>query len=151
MAVLATFDDVQRGYEKPIPQSLKPKVEEFLRRASRRLRLKVPKLQATIDKVLAESSYDPALPESETNEIPDVVGYARDMIVQAAEVKLRNFGGFSSESAGVFSVTREDYWSTGRIDFSPADLELLQESIDDTFGELLTGPIRSPIPCTRWP
>lgn len=152
MAAIATFDDVQRGFEKPIPNSLKPKVDEFLGRASRRLHMIVgAKLQTALDKALDESGYDPEQPDSETNEPPVVFGFARDMIVQAAENKLRNFGGYTSESAGVFSVTRDDYWGRGRITFEPEDLGLLNSAIDDTFGELLTGPIRSPIPCHRWP
>ncbi|AKJ72363.1 hypothetical protein AU099_gp20 [Gordonia phage GTE8] len=151
MTALATFDHVQSGFEKPIPSSLKPKVEVFLGRASRRLHLVVPKLAAAIDKALAESDYDPESPEDETNEVPVVVGFARDMIVQAAENKLRNFSGYSSESAGVFSVTREDYWAKGRIVFEPEDLRLLNENIDETFGAVLTGPIRTSVPPHRWP
>ena len=152
MAALATFDDVQRGFEKPIPSSLKPKVEEFLARASRRLHMIVgPQLQTALDKEIADSGYDPEEPEDEENPVPNVVGFVRDMVVQAAENKLRNFSGFTSESAGVFSVTRDDYWGRGRISFEPEDLALLQEAIDDTFGETIRGPIASRIPCHRWP
>ncbi|AXH50311.1 head-to-tail adaptor [Gordonia phage Emianna] len=151
MTALATFEHVQSGFEKPIPTSLKPKVEVFLGRASRRLHLLVPKLAAAVEKALAESDYNPSAEESETNEIPTIVGFARDMIVQAAENKLRNFSGYSSESAGVFSVTREDWWAKGRVDFAPEDLRILNENIDDTFGAVLTGPIRTSVPPHRWP
>ncbi|AYB69749.1 head-to-tail adaptor [Gordonia phage KidneyBean] len=151
MTALATFEHVQSGFEKPIPTSLKPKVEVFLGRASRRLHLEAPKLAAAVEKAIAESDYDPSVEESETNEIPTIVGFARDMLVQAAENKLRNFSGYSSESAGVFSVTRDDYWAKGRITFEPDDLRLLNENIDDTFGAVLTGPIRTSVPPHRWP
>lgn len=153
MAALATFDHVQSGFEKPIPASLKPKVEVFLERASRRLHMILggARLQTALDKATAEAGYDPTSPESETNVVPVVVGFARDMVVQAAELKLRNFGGFTSESAGVFSVTRDDYWGRGRISFEADDLALLEAAIDDTFGETIRGPIRSSIPRHRWP
>lgn len=153
MTALATFEDVQRGFEKPIPTSLKTKVEEFLARASRRLYLIVgsDKLQKAIDKALEESDYDPSQPPSDDNEIPVVLGFARDMVVQAAENKLRNFSGYTSESAGVFSVTRDDYWGRGRVTFEPEDLALLNSAIDDTFGEVIRGPIRSSVPAHRWP
>ncbi|AXH49766.1 head-to-tail adaptor [Gordonia phage Pleakley] len=152
MAALATFDHVQRGFEKPIPNTLKPKVEEFLARASRRLHMIVgAQLQTALDKAIIESNYDPEQPEDDDNVVPHVVGFARDMVVQAAENKLRNFGGYTSESAGVFSVTRDDYWGRGRVTFEPEDLALLQQAIDDTFGETIRGPIRSPIPAHRWP
>lgn len=152
MTAIATFEDVQRGFEKPIPNSLKPKVDEFLGRASRRLHMIVgAKLQTALDKAIEESGYNPSEPEDEDNEAPVVFGFARDMIVQAAENKLRNFGGYTSESAGVFSVTRDDYWGRGRITFEPEDLALLNKEIDDTFGETIMGPIRTPIPPHRWP
>lgn len=154
MAALASVEDVQRGFEKPIPSSLQPKVTEFLVRASRRLHLLVggAKLQNALDKALLENpGYDPSLPDADDNEPPVVYGFARDMVVQAAENKLRNFGGFSSESAGVFSVTREDYWARGRVTFEPEDLALLNKAIDDTFDEVIRGPIRSSIPSHRWP
>ncbi|WGH20816.1 head-to-tail adaptor [Gordonia phage Commandaria] len=151
MTALATFEHVQSGFEKPIPPSLKPKVEVFLGRASRRLHLIVPKLAAALERELADSDYDPVQPDSETNEPPLVIGFVRDMVVQAAENKLRNFGGFSSESAGVFSATREDYWAKGRITFEPEDLAMLREAIDETFGAVLTGPIRTSVPPHRWP
>lgn len=151
--MLATFDHVQSGFEKPIPSSLKPKVEVFLGRASRRLSMIVgeTKLNAAIEKALAESDYDPQSPEDDDNVVPAVVGFARDMVVQAAEAKLRNFSGFSSESAGVFSVTRDDYWAKGRIVFDPEDLALLRGAIDETFDEVAVGPIFSAIPGHRWP
>ncbi|AET09862.1 head-tail adaptor Ad1 [Gordonia phage GRU1] len=151
MAALAKFDDVQRGFEKPIPDTLKPKVEEFLGRASRRLHFLVPKLEAALAKAYAESDFDPDADEDDDNEIPLVPGFVRDMIVEAAEVKLRNFSGYSSESAGVFSVTREDYWAKGRVTFAPDDLELLNQRIDETFGETITGPIATRVPAHRWP
>lgn len=149
---LATFQDVQRGFEKPIPSTLQPKVEEFLARASRRLHMLVgPKLQPALDKAIDESGFDPGEAEGPANEVPVVYGFARDMIVQAAENKLRNFGGFSSESAGVFSVTREEYWAQGRIAFSPEDLALLQDAIDATFNETILGPIQTRVPNYRMP
>lgn len=152
MAALATFQDVQRGFEKPIPSPFQPKVEEFLARASRRLHLLVgTKLQPALDKALQESGYDPTEPEGPGNEVPIVYGFARDMVVQAAENKLRNFGGFSSESAGVFSVTREEWWAKGRIDFAPEDLLLLQGAIDETFDEVILGPIATRVPNYRLP
>ncbi|UTN91395.1 head-to-tail adaptor [Gordonia phage Outis] len=151
MPALATFEDVQSGYEKPIPASLKPKVEKFLDRASLRLHFMVPKLDAALAKAYAESDYDPSAPAGDDNEMPRVPAFVRDMVVQAAENKLRNFGGFSSESAGVFSVTREDYWAKGRISFDPEDLTLLRGEIDEAFGAYRMGPIRSHVPCTRLP
>lgn len=152
MAALATVQHVQSGFEKPIPSTLQPKVTEFLARASRRLHMIVgTQLQTALDKAIVEGNYDPEQPDSDTNVVPNVVGFARDMVVQAAENKLRNFGGFTSESAGVFSVTRDDYWGRGRVTFEPEDLALLQQAIDDTFGETIRGPIHSHVPAHRWP
>ncbi|WNY15143.1 head-to-tail adaptor [Rhodococcus phage MacGully] len=134
--VYGTFEDVQNGFEKPIPVPLRPKVEEFLARASRRLRMIKPKLA-------------PALvgagPDS------DLPGFIRDMVVDAAERKLRNPGGYSSENAGVFSVTRYDDFAKGRITFDPDDLALLDQYIDDTFSAVVRGPVRIGIPSWRIP
>lgn len=152
MPALATFADVQRGFEKPIPSAFQPKVEEFLARASRRLHMLVgDKLQPALDKAAAEAGFDPSRPDGPGNWAPTVYGFARDMVVQAAENKLRNFGGFSSESAGVFSVTREDYWAKGRITFDPDDLLLLQSAIDESFNETILGPIQTRVPNYRMP
>lgn len=132
----ATWQNVQDGFEKPIPAALQPKVEEFLVRASRRLRMMKPKLVAAL---------------AAADEGSDLAGFVKDMVVEAGEAKLRNFGGFTSESAGVFSVTRDDFWAKGRIKFDPVDLALLDEHIDATFGATVTGPIKMPIPAWRQP
>ncbi len=132
----ATWDDVQKGFEKPIPTALQPKVDEFLARASRRLRLIRPKLEAALGAAADDS---------------DLTLFVQDMVIEAGEAKLRNFGGFSSESAGVFSVTRDDFWAKGRIKFDPADLEILDGKIDETFGATVRGPIRMHIPEWRQP
>lgn len=132
----ATWQDVQEGFEKPIPTALQSKVDEFLARASRRLRLMKPKLTAAL---------------SATDVDSDLAGFVKDIVIEAGEAKLRNFGGFTSESAGVFSVTRDDFWAKGRIKFDPVDLALLDEHIDATFGATVTGPIKMPIPAWRQP
>lgn len=134
--VYATWQDVQDGFEKPIPPSVQPKVDEFLERASRRLRILRKQLQPALDQ---------AGPDS------DLSGFVKDMVVDAAERKLRNPGGFSHENAGVFSVSRYEDFSKGRIDFNPEDLALLDQHIDDTFGAVVRGPIRSHITGWRFP
>lgn len=132
----AEVSDVQAGFEKPIPASLHPKVDLFLARASRRLRLLKPKLPAALE--------SPTAPE-------DLAGFVKDMVVDAAERKLRNPGGFSHENAGVFSVSRYEDFARGRITFDPEDLLLLDGYIDETFGEMVRGPIKSVIPGWRRP
>lgn len=132
----AEMSDVQAGFEKPIPVSLHPKVDLFLARASRRLRLIKPKLGAALT--------NPDAPA-------DLAGFVKDMVVDAAERKLRNPGGFSHENAGVFSVSRYEDFAKGRITFDPEDLALLDGYIDETFGELARGPIKSVIPVWRRP
>lgn len=132
----ASWQDVQDGFEKPIPPPLQPRVTEFLERASRRLRIIKPKLSGALTR---------AAPDS------DLVGFVKDMVVDAAERKLRNPGGFSHENAGVFSISRYEDFSKGRITFDPADLAILDEHIDETYGVTLLGPIRSRIPEQRWP
>lgn len=132
----AEVSDVQAGFEKPIPTSLHPKVDLFLARASRRLRLLKPKLGAAL--------VSPDAPA-------DLTGFVKDMVVDAAERKLRNPGGFSHENAGVFSVSRYEDFAKGRITFDPEDLALLDGYIDETFGELVRGPIKSVIPVWRRP
>lgn len=133
----ATWQDVQNGLEKPIPTALQPKVTEFLGRASRRLRMIRPKLAPAL------INLDPV-----TDDLPLFV---KDMVVEAAEAKLRNFGGLSSESAGVFAVTRDEFWAKGRIKFDPADLAILDEHIDATMGELARGPVHMHVPTWRQP
>lgn len=135
---LAEASDVQAGFEKPIPASLIPKLDVFLARASRRLRMIKPKLQAYLD----------ALEDPDES---DFAKFVKDMVIDAAERKLRNPGGFSHENAGVFSVSRYDDFAKGRITFDPEDLALIDETIDATFGELATGPFKSYIPAWRRP
>lgn len=132
----ATWEDVQQGLEKPIPTALQPKVDVFLGRASRRLRLIRPKLEP----ILAAAD-----PEG------DLALFVKDMVMEAAEAKLRNFGGLSSESAGVFAVTRDEFWAKGRIKFDPADLDLLDEHIDATLSEVVRGPVHMHVPAWRQP
>lgn len=128
--------DVQAGFEKPIPTALYPKVDEFLARASRRLRMMKPKLDAAL-----------ANPDA-----PVVLaGFVKDMVVDAGERKMRNPGGFSHENAGVFSVSRYEDFAKGRITFDPEDLALLDGYIDETFGEIVRGPVKSVIPGWRRP
>ena len=134
--VYGTVEDVQRGFEKPIPPTLAPKVTEFLTRASRRLRMMKPKLPVAL---------------LEAGPGSDLPGFVRDMVVDAAERKLRNPGGFSSENAGVFSVTRYDDFAKGRITFDPEDLALLDQYIDETLGAIVRGPIRIGLPAWRIP
>ena len=64
---------------------------------------------------------------------------------------MRNPGGFSHENAGVFSVSRYEDFAKGRITFDPEDLLLLDGYIDETFGEIVRGPIKSVIPGWRRP
>lgn len=128
--------DVQAGFEKPIPQALYPKVDVFLARASRRLRMMKPALQKALD--------SPDAP-------PDLAGFVKDMVVDAGERKMRNPGGFSHENAGVFSVSRYDDFAKGRITFDPEDLALLDTYIDETFGEVMRGPVRTVVPSWRRP
>lgn len=132
----AVCADVQKGFEKPIPASLQPKVDEFLLRASRRLRMMKPKLAGALENAATDS---------------DLPGFVKDIVVEAAERKLRNFGGFSSESAGVFSVTRYDQFATGRISFDEDDLALLDEYLDDTLGAVVRGPVKIGLPSWRIP
>jgi len=132
----AEASDVQAGFEKPIPIALQPKVDEFLARASRRLRMMKPKLQAALD--------SPEAPE-------DLAGFVKDMVVDAGERKMRNPGGFSHENAGVFSVSRYDDFAKGRITFDPEDLLLLDTYIDETFEEVVRGPVRIRVPAWRRP
>jgi len=134
--VYATWQDVQNGFEKPIPPSLHPKVDEFLERASRRLRMLKPKLAGALEQSGPES---------------DLRGFVKDMVVDAAERKLRNPGGYSHENAGVFSISRYEDFSKGRIDFNPEDLALLDEHIDEFAGATIRGPIRSQITGWRFP
>lgn len=132
----ADWNDVQKGFEKPIPTGLQPKVDEFLARASRRLRVTKRTLQAALDNSLPDS---------------DLSAFVKDMVVEAGEMKLRNFGGFSSESAGVFSVTRYEDFAKGKIRFDPDDLALLDEMLDDKFGATVRGPVKIGIPSWRIP
>ena len=132
----ATWQDVQKGFEKPIPASLGEKVDEFLARASRRLRM---------TRSLVGPAMEAADPES------DLAGFVKDMVVEAAERKLRNFGGFSSESAGVFAVTRYDDFAKGKIRFDEDDLDLLDEYLDETLGRVVRGPIKIGLPAWRVP
>lgn len=134
--VYATWQDVQAGFEKPIPLPLQPKVTEFLKRASRRLRMKKPKLTPALVRAGAES---------------DLAEFVKDMVVDAAERKLRNPGGFSHENAGVFSVSRYEDFSKGRITFDPEDLALLDEYIDEHAAAVVRGPIRIGLPSWRIP
>lgn len=131
----ATWQDVQSGFEKPIPVGLQPKVDEFLARASRRLRVTKKLVGGAM---ISEPDSDLAL-------------FVKDMVVEAGEMKLRNFGGFTSESAGVFSVTRYEDFAKGKIRFDPEDLALLDEMLDDKFGEKARGPIKISLPAWRIP
>jgi hypothetical protein len=132
----ATWEDVQKGFEKPIPAINQPVVTEFLIRASRRLRMMKGKLAAAL---VTEG------PES------DLAGFVKDMVVDAAERKLRNPGGFSHENAGVFSVSRYDDFAKGRITFDPTDLALIDEYIDETLDRVVRGPIKIGLPAWRIP
>ena len=132
----ATWEDVQKGFEKPIPAINQPVVTEFLIRASRRLRMMKGKLAAAL---VTEG------PES------DLAGFVKDMVVDAAERKLRNPGGFSHENAGVFSVSRYDDFAKGRITFDPQDLALIDEYIDETLDRVVRGPIKIGLPAWRIP
>lgn len=132
----ATWEDVQKGFEKPIPAINQPVVTEFLIRASRRLRMVKPKLASAL---VAEGT------ES------DLAGFVKDMVVDAAERKLRNPGGFSHENAGVFSVSRYDDFAKGRITFDPQDLALIDEYIDETLDRVVRGPIKIGLPAWRIP
>jgi len=132
----ATWEDVQKGFEKPIPAINQPVVTEFLIRASRRLRMMKGKLAAAL---VTEG------PES------DLAGFVKDMVVDAAERKLRNPGGFSHENAGVFSISRYDDFAKGRITFDPQDLALIDEYIDETLDRVVRGPIKIGLPAWRIP
>lgn len=133
----ATFEDVQRGFEKPIPLAVQPLVTEFLVRASTRLRLPRPSLKARF-----EAATDP----------DDAFRlFVRDITIDASEVKLRNPGGFSHENAGVFSISRYEDYAKGRIRFDPLDLADLDDILDTERNKLATGPVRTPIPCYRLP
>lgn len=132
----ATWQDVQKGFEKPIPTGLQPKVDEFLARASRRLRATKSKLHNALEN---------SEPESELEL------FVKDIVVEAGEMKLRNFGGFSSESAGVFSVTRYEDFAKGKIRFDPDDLALLDGMLDDKFGATIRGPVKIGLPAWRIP
>jgi hypothetical protein len=132
----ATWEDVQKGFEKPIPAINQPVVTEFLVRASRRLRMMKGKLAAAL---VTEG------PES------DLAGFVKDMVVDAAERKLRNPGGFSHENAGVFSISRYDDFAKGRITFDPTDLALIDEYIDETLDRVVRGPIKIGLPAWRIP
>lgn len=132
----ADWSDVAAGFERPIPTKLHAVIDVFLARASRRLRILKPTLAAAL---------------TEADEDSDLPGFVKDMVVDAGERKLRNPGGFSHEAAGVFSVSRYDDFAKGRITFDPEDLRLLDSYIDITLGEIVRGPIRSPIPAWRVP
>lgn len=132
----AEVSDLQAGFEKPIPSTLHSKIDVFLARASRRLRLIKPKLANAL---------------VEAGEESDLAKFVKDMVVDAAERKARNPGGFSHENAGVFSVSRYEDFAKGRITFDPEDLALLDGYIDETLGELVRGPITSRIPAWRRP
>lgn len=133
----ATWDDVQRGFEKPIPIAVQPLVTEFLVRASTRLRLPRPTLKARFE---AATDPDDAFRM-----------FVRDMTIDASEVKLRNPGGFSHENAGVFSISRYEDYAKGRIRFDPEDLALLDDLLDAERNAVATGPVRMPIPEYRLP
>lgn len=129
----AVCADLQKGFEKPIPQVNQAIVDEFLRRASTRLMVILPGLKV-------------AWEEDDTD--PDSVlrTFVRDMVVDAAERKVRNPGGFSHENAGIFSVSRYEDFSKGRIDFNPEDLALLEGMLDTGKNHVFRGPIQTRIP-----
>jgi hypothetical protein len=132
----AEWKDVQAGFERPIHDRYHSIIDVFLARASRRLRILKSGLVAALRDVSEHS---------------DLALFVKDMVVDAAERKLRNPGGFSHEAAGVFSTSRYDDFAKGRITFDPEDLKLLDGYIDATFGEVVRGPVQIPIPAWRLP
>ena len=132
----ATWEDVQKGFEKPIPAINQPVVDEFLVRASRRLRMTKSKLAAALATAGEES---------------DLAGFIKDIVVDAAERKMRNPGGFSHENAGVFSISRYDDFAKGRITFDPQDLLLIDQYVDETLDAVVRGPIKISLPAWRIP
>lgn len=142
----ADVEDVQRGFEKPIPAIHKPKVTEFLERASTRLSV-IAKKRTGVDlraRWVAELPAD----DDDPNEF---CLFVRDMVTDAAERKFRNPGGFSHENAGIFSVSRYEDFSKGRITFDPEDLELLDGLLETKKNETIRGPILTRVPQQRWP
>lgn len=133
----ATADDLSKGFEKPIPDAVKPLVTEFLVRASTRLRLPRPTLRAKFDAI--------------TDEDDAFKLFVKDMVIDASEVKLRNPGGFSHENAGVFSISRYEDYAKGRIRFDPEDLAMLDDLLDKGRNQIATGPVRTPVPEYRLP
>lgn len=133
----AVCADLQAGFEKPIPPINQPIVDEFLRRASTRLMVKVSGLKAAWD----------------VDEDPDSVlrQFVKDMVVDAAERKVRNPGGFSHENAGIFSVSRYEDFAKGRISFDPEDLAELEELLQTDKNAVFRGPISSLPPSWQRP
>ena len=127
----AVAADVQAGFEKPIPAPFLDIVTVFLRRASTRLCVKVSGLA----EAYAEADEESILRE-----------FVKDIVVDAAERKIRNPGGFSHENAGIFSVSRYEDFAKGRITFDPEDLADLEDMLDEERGRLAVGPIRTSVP-----
>lgn len=137
----ADVGDVQRGFEKPIPTIHQPKVTEFLVRASTRL-----------DVMVQFRTGVPLRPRWESEaEDSSFRLFVKDMVTDAAERKFRNPGGLSHENAGIFSISRYEDFSKGRITFDPEDLAMLDSMLESTRHERHHGPIRSAIPTHRWP
>ena len=137
----AVTADVQAGYEKPIPASLTPKVDTFLARASNRLSVMV----RTASGIDLRQRWEAEDVES------DLRVFVRNMVADSAERKFRNPGGFSHENAGIFSISRWDDYAKGRIDFDPADLELLYGLLEAEQRETIRGPIHMAVPAYRLP
>lgn len=137
----ATVADVQRGLEKQIPTALDVVVTEFLERASNRL--SVTMVQRGVPN-LREQWEDSA-------EDSDLRIFVRNIVADSAERRFRNPGGFSSENAGIFSVTRYDDFAKGKIAFDPDDLELLDGLVATTTAGREMGPINSRIPAWNRP
>ena len=133
----ADYADLQAGFEKPIPVANQPIVDEFLRRASTLLIVKVG--------TTLQSSWDDAEPDSVLRT------FVKDMVVDAAERKIRNPGGFSHENAGIFSVSRYDDFAKGRITFNPEDLKDLEELLETGKNAVHRGPISTKPPAWQRP
>ena len=132
----ATVADVQRGLEKQIPTALDVVVTEFLERASNRLSVTMTNRGA----VNLRAQWE------ESEEDSDLWIFVRNLVADSAERRFRNPGGFSSENAGIFSVTRYDDFAKGKITFDPDDLDLLDGLLETTSGGREIGPINSRIP-----
>ena len=137
----ASVEDVQRGFEKPIPDVHKPKVTEFLGRASTRLSVMVQFRTGMSLRTRWDSE-----PEDSEFRL-----FVRDIVTDAAERKFRNPGGFSHENAGVFSISRYEDFAKGRITFDPEDLAMLDSMLESRKHDRVLGPIRTRTPVVRWP